>query len=360
MHVSSTPTKITHIVSSLNVGGAERFVIDLCQVQQQNDYQVNIVSLGSKYDDLVSEAENKGIQVDIISQIHGWRLVQAYKQLSMADIIHFHSPHAVKLFNPFIGMLRSRSIIYTRHGAAPLEAKHWRRMHRKIRPYINAITFVSQEGMDNFQSTHHWSDLPMLVIDNGIDINALRIDSSDRESKPLRLGSVGRMVKLKGQVTLLEAVAGLSKEQRDQVAIDFFGDGDCRAALESFAKRHLPDANVNFHGMVGDRDDIYNAFDVLCVTSETEGLSLAVIEAMAYKKAVLATNVGGNPKLVEHGVNGLLFEYADSDTLKAFISELLAEPSRVTAMGEKGRQKVEQFFSLQATAAKFDELYKQS
>lgn len=359
MHVSSTSKKITHIVSSLNVGGAERFVIDLCQVQQQNGYQVNIVSLGSKRDDLVSEAGSKGIPVDVISQIHGWRLVQAYRLLCGADIIHFHSPHAVKLFNPFIGLLQRRSMIYTRHGAAPLEAEHWRSLHRKIRPYIDAITFVSQEGMHNFQSMHHWSDLPVRVIDNGIDTNALRLDTDKHQVSKLRLGSVGRMVKLKGQITLLEAVAGLPQEQRDRIIIDFFGDGDCRQGLESYVRQHLSDATVNFHGMVGDRDEIYNTFDVLCVTSETEGLSLAVIEAMAYKKAVLATNVGGNPKLVEHDANGLLFNYADTGTLTAYIGALLDDASRVAAMGEQGRRKVEQFFSLQATAAKFDELYHQ-
>ncbi len=359
MHASSTSKKIIHIVSSLKVGGAERFVIDLCQVQRQDGYQVSIVSLGDKSDDLVDEAQNRGIAVNIISPLYVWRLIQAYYLLSKADIIHFHSPHAVKLFNPFLGLLSQRAMIYTRHGAAPLEAEHWRRLHKKIRPYFNAVTFVSREGMENFQSMHHWSGLPLLVIDNGIDIDAITIRTSERQGSTLRLGSVGRMVALKGQINLLEAVAGLEANKRDRIVVDFFGDGDCRQRLEDYASQHLDKNNVHFHGMVGDRDEIYNSFDVLCVTSETEGLSLAVIEAMAYKKAVVATNVGGNPKLVAHDVNGLLFEYADTQTLKSYLSELLDNPSKIEAMGSNGREKVEQSFSLQATASKFEALYQQ-
>ncbi|GGW86905.1 glycosyltransferase family 4 protein [Alteromonas halophila] len=357
MHLSSTPSKIIHVVSSLNVGGAERFVIDLCQVQQKQGYQVSILSLGNQHDELVEEAGHKGITANVVSQVKGWRLLQSYRLLVKADIIHFHSPHAIKLFSPIIGALQKRIMVYTRHGAAPLHAPHWQRLHKKIRPFVNAITFVSNEGKQNFQSIHAWSGLPMEVIDNGIDIDAINVTDNRRDSTLLRLGSVGRMVKLKGQHFLLEAIAGLTKERRQRVTVEFFGDGECRKELQQFAQTNLPDTRITFHGMVDNRDDIYNAFDVMCVTSETEGLSLAVIEAMAYKKAVVATNVGGNPKLVEHDTTGWLFEYADTETLKTLINKLIDEPTLAQKMGANGREKVAQAFSLNITADKFNQLY---
>jgi glycosyltransferase involved in cell wall biosynthesis len=115
--------------------------------------------------------------------------------------------------------------------------------------------------------------------------------------------------------------------------------------------------NVYFHGMVQDRNVIYSSIDALVVTSETEGLSLAIIEAMAYGCAVIASNVGGNPKLIEQDVNGWLFEYDDNKTLSEFIHTLQTQQALLSTFGKAGRQKIEQQFSLDNCADKYSEIY---
>ena len=106
--------------------------------------------------------------------------------------------------------------------------------------------------------------------------------------------SVGRLVPLKGQQFLLEAIAALPETERQRISVQIFGDGPDRERLEAIAGNTLKDIPVVFHGNVMDREEIYRQIDVLAVTSRTEGLSLAIMEAMARQIPVIATAVGGN------------------------------------------------------------------
>ena len=165
------------------------------------------------------------------------------------------------------------------------------------------------------------------------------------------------MVDLKNQISLLEAVATLPIEEQQKIEINFYGDGPCLAELKLFSDRNLENVAVNFHGMVQDRNIIYSSFDALIVTSETEGLSLAIIEAMAYGCVVIASNVGGNPKLVEHNKNGWLFEYNDTKTLAKYIQKLSTDKALISYLGSEGRKKIESQFSLDNTAQKYTDIY---
>ncbi|MEW9798971.1 glycosyltransferase family 4 protein [Alteromonas sp. CYL-A6] len=358
MSESSAARKIIHIVSSLKVGGAERFVIDLCQIQQKEGHKPAIFSLGASDDELVTESRSKNIPTYTVSRKRGWRFLKAYYLLRRASVIHVHSPHALKLLSPLLPLLSSRKIIYTRHGARSLSSKRWKMLHQFSRSYVSAVTFVSEEGRDIFVSEHKWTGMPVEVIDNGIDTDAMKSREAVRQTGRLRIGSVGRMVALKGQIHLLETLAAMSPDQRTGFDIHFYGDGPCREELTAYATQNLPDVPVTFHGMVSDREQIYNNIDVLCVTSETEGLSLAMIEAMSFERALLATNVGGNPRLVEPDINGILFEYGDKHALADALLKMAADRRRTMQMGQAGRQKVISQFSLRATSDRFEALYR--
>ena len=349
--------KIVHVVSSLNVGGAERFVLDLCKLQQKDGCNVAILSTGSKDDTLLADSETSQIETLTLSKIPILRTIQGYFFVRDCDVLHLHSPHTIKILLPFFRMLKACAIIYTRHGARSLQASHWKTLHIKMRKFVKGVSFVSNEGKDIFLQTHHWQGVPIQVIDNGVDLSAVNVRVTRSSNKKLKIGSVGRMVALKSQITLLTSLASLERHHQQEFEVHFFGSGDCQASLQQYHQEHIPDINVVFHGMVSDRGMIYNEFDILCVTSETEGLSLAIIEAMAYERAVIATNVGGNPKLVEHDATGWLFEYQDDIVLSEHLIRLLEHPEDVATAGKKGREKVEKEFSLKTTAEKYYQLY---
>ena len=350
-------TSVAHVVASLKVGGAERFVIDLCRSQAKQGMLPTIVSLGATDDLLVTEAAVQNIPVTVITGNRSTKQLRIFLALKQCQILHIHSPHALKFMSFILPLLRKRKIVYTRHGAAPLKANHWIRVHRHAIRFINAIAFVSQEGADAFHSTHDWRNIPSRVIDNGVSIDQMRPAPLNSEAGVLRLGSVGRMVALKNQIGLLQAVALLDKQTRSGIEIHFFGDGDCLSELKQYHSSNLEDIKVKFHGMIKDRDKIYNTFDVLVVTSETEGLSLAIIEAMVYQRAIIATEVGGNPRLVENDKTGWLIPYNDPVALSGYIQRLLENPQLLAELGKASRTKVLAEFSIDAAATKYEELY---
>lgn len=352
--IAITSKKITHLVSSLNVGGAERFVIDLCRQQISDGHQCQIISLGNPSDPLVQVCAEHDITVTVLTGIKPKKVLTAYLKLRRQDIIHFHTQHVLKFLQLILSHLNPK-IIYTRHGAAPLAGEHWRKLHRKIRPFINAMSFVSQEASDNFFNTHSWSNINFEVIDNGVILPESTRTIGTKEK--IHVGSVGRMIPLKHQISLLQSVSSLPEEVQQKVAIHFFGDGPERANLERYQQENLPNVEITFYGMVNDREKIYSSFDLLVVTSKTEGLSMVIIEAMADGIPAAATNVGGSPKLVMNNQTGWLFEYQENDKLATIIRECEHDRSLLSLSGRTAREHIETHFSMQATANKYYHLY---
>lgn len=347
--------RIVHVLSSLQVGGAERFVIDLCISQRKSGWEPHILSYGSPEDPLENVCQEMTVPVVHGKGIALSTLVKIRRLLSTADIVHIHSPAVLKPLSvvfPFIGRTR---VIYTRHGADPLNAPRWKNIHRIVKRFISAVTFVSAEGLQNFMSTFAWSNKVHLVIENGVVIPEPMVEVG--KNPKVRLAMVGRMVPLKHQITLLKAMFDLEASQRECLSVDFFGDGECREYLESYSMKKLPDSIVRFHGNVSDRRSIYANMDLLIVTSETEGLSIAILEAMSYGIPVIATNVGGNPRLVHDVLTGRLFDYDDHRTLSSILSDVLDSPAILAKWGVAARANVADHFSIQKTTDEYDKLY---
>ncbi|OUR85150.1 hypothetical protein A9Q75_00165 [Colwellia psychrerythraea] len=348
--------KVAHIVGSLNVGGAERFVIDLCSIQKQLTMKPAIISLGSPDDPLVNECKANNIPVASYGGGSLIKLLRVFFVLLKFDIIHIHSPHALK-FLSYILPLLNKKIIYTRHGAGALEPA-WILVHKKAKRFIDIITCVSQESLEVFHQTHGWTDIPSYVIDNGVLIKPLC--SSIKESTKLHIGSVGRMIPLKNQLSLLRSIVLLPEEIQREVEVNFFGDGECLSQLKQFYQNNITNIAVNFHGMVSDRELIYSKIDVLVVTSETEGLSMVIIEAMANRIPVIATDVGGNPKLVINEQTGWLFSYNDDEKLSEYIQRINDDRQVIMDYGDSAFDYVSANFTINSAAKKYATLYANS
>ncbi|WP_177168880.1 glycosyltransferase family 4 protein [Thalassotalea agarivorans] len=345
--------KIVHLVSSLNIGGAERFVIDLSTLQQKQDKDVQIISTGAPNDILVNSCKQANIPVTVLTGSKFAKLLTMFLRMRTSDVVHVHSPAVMRVMSKIIRFLPG-NIVYTRHGAAPLAAQHWVNLHKKVMRYIKYITFVSPEGQQAFHRTHGWKDTPSKVIANGVllsDVVAKPV------ALPIRFGSVGRMVPLKNQISLLKAAAKLTKEQQQGMRIAFFGSGECESDLKDYVSEHLAEELVTFYGNVSEREHIYQQFDVLVVTSETEGLSMAILETMASRKATIATRVGGNPLLVQDTKTGWLIDYDKEAMLAERLVDIINNPSMLTETGENAYQLVKHDYSLDATLAAYDQIY---
>jgi glycosyltransferase involved in cell wall biosynthesis len=346
--------EVVHVVSSLNMGGAERFALDLALAQKRAGVTVGVLSLGRPTDVLVPEARAQGLLVE------GWDRAARARAVLEARAVHLHNPAtlwAVAPLLPILVKVRRGRAIYTRHGAHAFKQARWRILHRYARPFVHQVIFVSEEARQVFAKVHGEFRTPHLVIENGADLQVpvARPPSPDGR---VRLGSVGRLVELKGQRRLLQAVASLPEASRARVAVHLFGDGEEREALERLRAEQLADVPVHFHGNVLDREQVYRHVDVLVVASRMEGLSLAIMEAMARCIPVVATDVGGNGRLVLPEQTGLLCAPGDVAALAAALQRMLdAGPEGLARLGQGARRHVEQAFSLDVTARRHLQIY---
>ena len=171
------------------------------------------------------------------------------------------------------------------------------------------VVCVSDYGRGRLMALVDEGAWPKLeVIHCGVDVPA--VSPPERETPAdgrLAVLSVGRLVAVKGQGVLIEAIATLARDGAD-VTLTLVGDGPRRPALERLAHRHGVADRVRFTGRVG-QDDIgahYAAADVFCLSSFAEGVPVVLMEAMASGIPVVATRINGIPELIEDGESGIL------------------------------------------------------
>jgi glycosyltransferase involved in cell wall biosynthesis len=153
---------------------------------------------------------------------------------------------------------------------------------------------------------------------------------------PLRILSVGRLVPQKRQDRLLRLVARLQAQWPGRFRVSIAGDGPLRGPLEKQARelRLLPDV-VEFVGVIPDTASLYQASDLLLLTSDWEGTPNVILEAMASGLPVVATNVGGIPDVVQQGATGYLADPDDDAGLMEALNRLIQEPALCTRIGEQ-------------------------
>jgi glycosyltransferase involved in cell wall biosynthesis len=173
-------------------------------------------------------------------------------------------------------------------------------------------------------------------------------------SRPV-IGTVARLNPEKDYDTLLEAFRRV-RVSHPAARLLIAGDGPERVRLEQKAAALGLKGSVEFLGHVDDVRDVLSRLDVYVQSSHVEGLSVAVLEALASGLPVVAARVGGNDEAVLHDICGLLVEPRDPSSLAAAIRQVLENPDRSRQMGIAARQHVKGSFSNEASMARIESL----
>jgi glycosyltransferase involved in cell wall biosynthesis len=169
------------------------------------------------------------------------------------------------------------------------------------------------------------------------------------------VGTVTHLSEEKGLKYLVEAAAIIPNVQ-SRYRFVIVGDGDCRSALELRVRELGLQECFLFAGFQPRPNQYLRTFDVFVLPSLSEGLSSAILYAMANALPVIASNIGGIPELVRPGENGLLIPPADPDSLAAAIQQLAAEPQQAFQMGQRGRRRIAEQFTLERKILETEEL----
>jgi glycosyltransferase involved in cell wall biosynthesis len=173
------------------------------------------------------------------------------------------------------------------------------------------------------------------------------------------LGVVGSLYPVKGHRFLLEAMPELLRRWPKAVLL-VIGRGELDVSLKEQVEQLAIGANVHFLGMRQDVPRLLSVLEAFVLPSLSEGLSLALLEAMASGKPVVATRVGGNPELIDHGRTGFLVQPEDARDLAANLVKLLSDPGMMQQFGRQGAERVRQRFSMGQMVDRYRDLYARS
>jgi glycosyltransferase involved in cell wall biosynthesis len=168
--------------------------------------------------------------------------------------------------------------------------------------------------------------------------------------------SAGRMTVEKDQATLLRAFSMAAQRRPDAILI-LAGDGPLRAQLEQEARDLGIAQRVRLPGIRQDVTRLMAAADVFALSSSTEGLPMAVLEAMSAGVPVVSTSVGGLKTLLTDGVTGLLVPPEDSRALAAALVRLLENPVERQRIGAAGKQLVTEEYTVERMCGRYESLF---
>ena len=349
------------------IGGAERQVMLLAQGLRQRGWRVSVVALSGSGGAAAGELARE--QIAFVSfgmrkglaDPRGWIRCNRWLRRARPDVVHAHLPHAAWFAR------------WSRLGAAvpvQVDTLHTsatgtigRRLGYRWSGWLpDRVTAVSQAVADTHLAARMVSGCKLVVLPNGVDVEAWHPDEQVRAAMRAELGlrdeflwlAAGRLEPVKDYPTLLAALAQLPESAHLAIA----GVGPLQAELEQLWQRLGVARRVRFAGFVADVRRWMQAADGFVLTSLWEGLPMALIEAAACGLPAVATDVAGVREVVEQGQTGLLAPARDSAALAAAMAELMQmlPPGRL-AMGSRARRRVVERFSLSAVLDRWEALY---
>lgn len=373
---ADTRPLVLHVVHRFDTGGLENGLANLINHMPERDYRHAIVALTE-----VTEFRRR-VQRDDVA------------------FISLHKPpgHGARLYAPFWRRLRELrpAVVHTRN-LGPLEmqvaaafarvplrvhgehgrelndldgsSRKFQRLRRLYAPFVQHYVALSRDLERYLVSAVGISRSRVTQIYNGVDCARFRPAPAARTSIdgcPFAgegawiVGTVGRMQGVKHPTLLAHAFVralAMRPQLRSRLRLVMIGDGplrdECRSILDGAGLSALA-------WLPGERHDVAEVMRTLncfVLPSLAEGISNTILEAMSSACPVIATDVGGNAELVDHGRSGLLVQPDDPLALAQALLALADDPDRAAAMGARGRQAVEQRFSLDAMVAAYRSLY---
>ena len=298
-------------------------------------------------------------------------LVREFKK-SNTQIIHTHKYKDTILAAPAAKLCGISHVVRTVHGLRePFEGLQAFKMNvyeaieRTVHQYcVDSIIGVSSQIERKYKTEGEVSRVT--CIRNGIDLEGKSVQTDRwRTRKDLGvdtgtclIGTVGRLTPVKGIPYLLKA-ARILLRQGANVKLLVVGDGSIRLDLVTQTRDLGISENVVFLGHREDTDELLQALDIFVLPSLSEGIPMALLEAMAASRAVVASRVGGIPEIIKDGVEGFLVEPMDVNSLAERCGRLIESPDVAREMGEQARKRVERDFSATAMADRVASVYKE-
>ena len=376
--------RIVRIFSRLNVGGPAVHVILLTAglrslgydtrlvVGRETPREGNMLSLAAEKGVVCERMAGLGREIAPLQDLRAlaglFRLLRAWRP----QIVHTHTAKAGVLGRLAARAARVPVVVHTYHGHvlrgyfSPATTALFRWLETRLASFADSLVAVSESVKRDLVDMGVSRPERIRVVPLGLELahlggalprGSLRREARIGETAPL-VGMVGRLVPIKDVPTFLEA-ARIVRHAREDACFAIVGDGEARSALESERSRLGLDGAVTFFGWRRDLAAVYGDLDVVVNASRNEGTPVALIEALAAGRPVVATRVGGTPDVLGDGVYGRLVSPGEPASLAQAILDTLQESEASRHRAEAGRQHVLKRYSADRLVRDLDVLYRE-
>lgn len=331
--------KVLHIISSLEIGGAQRLLSDLLPIQKQQGLDVSLIVLRQKDTVFTKKIQEAGIQIqslDVKYLCNPMIALKLRKIINHYDIVHSHLVHALYLCSlASIGL--NVKLVYTEHSTYNNRRDRWfmRPIEKIIYKRYQKLISISLQTQEALQ---HWLqsvDTRFVVINNGIDIK--RFAAINRPIIPKSLIMVSRFASSKDQETVIKAMKYIDPD----ATLRLIGDGENLNYCKRVAVKWGVLDRVEFLGMRSDIAELIAESYVGIQASNWEGFGLTAVELMACKKPVIATDVDGLKQVVEGA--GEIFHKGDIIGLSEIVNSLLSDKSKYDRLSHECFKRAESY-----------------
>jgi glycosyltransferase involved in cell wall biosynthesis len=361
---AAEPVRVMQVTWGLVAGGAEMYAFTVATNLNEKIFRSFLCAI-DKGGALEPEIKSKGIPYFVMNRRQGidlklmWRLYRLFK----ADIIRVvHTHHFNQLFYSVLGAkLAGARIVHMEHSVEFLKRKRLALALRFLSRFCDKVLAIGSDGTRALKELAGIPERKLEIIRAGVD------PANYAESKSAARAALGfsqtekivvivaRLFPEKNHKLLLEAFAEVVR-QVEKARLVIVGDGvEERNIREEIQSLNLSQ-QVTMLGVRRDVARILAASDAFVLSSDREGLPIAVLEAMAAAKPVVATAVGDLPLVVKDGETGRIVPAKNSQALARALVEILGDEKKAMKMGKNALQAVDEY-SLQTMIAKFEALY---
>ena len=361
--------RVFHLIKSLGRGGAEMLLPEGLRYADRDRFTYAYGYFVPWKSAMVALLEEQGAQVTCFAAPSNARLLLSARKLASvlrdwhADIVHCHLPLA-GVVGRMAGKMAGVPVVYTEHN-------RMERYHPATR-WLNLATWRMQEQVIAVSANvaasiraHVRAKVPVRTILNAVDTLAFDRGAVDGSVVRTALG-IPAIARVVGTVAVFRAQKRLDRwleaaqrirAQLPDVHFVLVGDGPLASELRAIAAQHRMDQYVHFVGLQEDVRPYLATFDLFLMSSDFEGLPVALLEAMAMECAVVSTAVGGVAEVVHNGDTGFLAQSPDPAALSAACLRLLDSPHERSRLGKAGRGLVESRFGMRRMMAELEDVY---
>ncbi|GAA5076054.1 glycosyltransferase [Lysobacter panacisoli] len=358
-------------------GGSERFLQNLATRLASDRYRITLVQLheqkmpGNHGHELLTRSNLRLLSLPVHavydrSGLRAWMQLARMLRSERFDVVQSQHEKA-DILNALLPRRNGTVYISNRRDMGFKKSTRLQHLFRRLNPRYDTVVAPARQILSGLALGESLDPLRMTWIPNGVDTRRYapaplqrRLDARcglGLDADDIVFGCVARMQPVKRHVDLLDAFVDVHRSIPNARLL-LIGDGPLLPEVQSkIATLGLQDS-VKLLSFRDDVDELLAAMDVLVLPSSSEGMSNAILEAMACGLPVVATAVGGNLHLVQHEITGLLVPPHDPISLAAALHGLAESAHVRRRMGLAARARIEREFSLDSMVLAFDQLYR--